>query len=163
MVHKEQQRLATEGVRRVEGVKLGPDVLEVELVRRQDQALVDQLVQELDGRRAVLQQKTELKGLPPRNKLILKYLDTESLHDVHQVVVASVVFQHNVSPDHIDNHAEALRGATLSAGLVQPDGSLLKNSGEGVTHVGHTTLKELVSQIFEGITVVEHQRVTREV
>ena len=88
--------------------------------------------------------KTELKGLPPRNKLILKYLDTESLHDVPQVVVASVVLQHNVSPDHIYHHAEALGAATLSAGFVQPDGSLLKNSGEGVTHVGHTTLKELV-------------------
>ena len=61
MVYEEQQSLAAECVGSVEGVKLVPDVLEVELVRRQDQALVDQLVQELDGRGAVLQQKNGIK------------------------------------------------------------------------------------------------------
>ena len=65
-VHKEKQTLSTKSVGSVEGMKLGPDVLEVELLRGQDQALVDQLIQDLDGRGAVLKQKGIKKASPKK-------------------------------------------------------------------------------------------------
>lgn len=56
-VDEEHQAFAGEGVGQVIRVELGPNLVEVKLVRGHNQELVDQLVEEVDGRSTILKQE----------------------------------------------------------------------------------------------------------
>ena len=88
-----------------------------------------------------------------------RYLKGETHNDLLQVIVPGVVFDHYVTPYGVHDNAKAFRRGSLRAGLLKSEGGLADDRGEGVTHVVHTTLEELVTKVLEGIATLEQQRV----
>ena len=56
-VHEEHQAPASEAVSQVERVELGPYLVEVKFVAGHNQEMIDHLVENLDGRSAILRQE----------------------------------------------------------------------------------------------------------
>jgi hypothetical protein len=92
-----------------------------------------------------------LKEPPSKNKLNYRYLKTETHHDLFQVIGPRVKLDHNITPHGVYDDPQAFWCGTLRAGLLKPEGGLTNDRGEGVTHVVHTTLEELVAEFLQGI------------
>ena len=89
-----------------------------------------------------------LKEPPSKNKLNYRYLKAETHHDLLQVIGPRVILDHYVTPYGVYDDSQAFRRGTLRAGLLKPEGGLTNDRGEGVTHVVHTTLEEMVAQFL---------------